>query len=311
MSHRQIKVHKRINRGQTILLLLALAGMLGLLGWMIAGIAGVKFAITFSAISLAFTPKLPAHLIMKAYGAKRLPPDAIPQLHEITLVLSRNANLKQPPVLYYLPSRLLNAFAAGTKNASAIAITDGLLNTLSTREMAGIIGHEITHIKNNDMQVMWIANLFNRLTGYFSLVGQILIILLIPVIWVSDVHIPLLPLLLLIFSPALSTLFNLALSRTREFEADLGSAVLTGSPEFLASALNKLECYKRNLRTNFFITNPMRQQADVLSTHPATKERINRLLSLSSGYKNTQILRTARPNPIFRSPAGSNPYLWF
>lgn len=306
MSYEEIKTHKLTNLRHTILLLLSLAGVFGMLGWMIAGPAGIKVAIIFPAVSLLFTPKVPAHLIMKAYGAKRLYPNAIPQIHEITLALSRNAKLKKIPVLYYLPSRSLNAFAAGTKNNSAIAVTSGLLNTLNATEMAGIIGHEITHIKNNDIQVMWIANLFSRLTGYASLLGQILIILFLPALLISDIRIPYLPLLLLIFSPSLSFLLNLALSRTREFEADLGSAVLTGNPEFLASALNKLISYKKNPWADFFIPSPMKRQADFLSTHPPTKERIRRLLSLSSDYKDKQIDRNNKSYPVFRIPTGFN-----
>ncbi|WP_300465430.1 zinc metalloprotease HtpX [Desulfobacula sp.] len=298
MNYEEIKTNKLTNLAHTIVLLLAMVGVLGFLGWMIAGLSGIIFAILFSAISLLFTPKVPLDLIMKAYGAKRLNPSSIPRLHSITLALSKNADLKKIPAIYYSPSRILNAFAAGSKDNSAILVTDGLLNTLNATEMAGIIGHEITHIKNNDMQVMWIANLFNRLTGSISFVGQMLILMSLPFLLISDVNIPFLPLVLLIFSPTLSFLLNLALSRTREFEADLGSAVLTGNPNFLVSALNKLEHYKRKSWPDFFITRPMNPQIDFLSTHPATNERIKRLLILSPDYKDKLI----RSNYTFRIP---------
>lgn len=284
MNTNEIKSHNRTNLGHTVLLLLSMAGLLGMLGWLIAGAAGIKAALIFSGAALLFTPTTPVHLIMNAYGARPLYPGSLPQLQALTRALAKQAELEKMPVLYYLPSRIPNAFAAGTRKDCAICITDGLLNTLDTREMAGIIGHEITHIKNNDMQVMWIANLFSRMTGYGSLVGQVLILLLLPIALIQGISLPFSALLLLIFSPTLSFLLNLALSRTREFQADLGSAVLTGNAHYLASALNTLERYKTTQWRHFFMAGPAGQQADFLSTHPSTEERVKRLLSLSTAY---------------------------
>lgn len=258
-----------------------MAGLLGMLGWMIAGATGIKAAMVFGIISFLLRPQLPSRLIMKTCRAKRLSPNALPNLYRITQILSKRAGLDRMPDLYYLPSRALNAFAVGTRDDAAIGITDGLFKILSANEMAGIIGHEITHIQNNDMQVMGLANFFNRLTGYGSLLGQILFVLFLPVMLISDMNVPVLPLLLLIFAPALSLILHLALSRTREFEADLGSSVLTGNPYLLASALNKLEQYQKRRWKNFFIPASINHQAGFLRTHPLTKERIRRLLSLS------------------------------
>jgi len=286
MNDKELKNHTLTNLVHTILLLVSMAGLLGILGWLIAGAAGVKFAMIFGTISFLFTPQLPAGLIMKVYGARPLSPCEIPQCYRIIQMLSKKAQLERMPNLYYLPSRVINAFAAGTRNDSAICITDGFLKTFSADEMAGIIGHEITHIKNNDMQVMALANLFNRLTGLASLLGQMLIVFCLPIILVSDINLSFLPFLLLILAPALSLLMHLALSRTREFGADLGSSILTGNPYFLASALNKLEQYQKNQWRSFFIPGMTSRQAHLMRTHPSTKERIRRLLSLSPGCYN-------------------------
>lgn len=294
MNDNELKNHKFTNLIHTISLILSMAGLLGMIGWMIAGYSGVKFTLIVAVLSYIFAPKMPVHLVMKAYGAKPLHPSTIPQLYSITSALSKKANLKKAPVLYYIPSKVLNAFAAGTRDNSAVGITHGLLNKLTPAQMAGIIGHEISHIKNNDMQVMWIANLFNRLTGYGSFIGQILILLSLPMMWVSDMHIPLFPMLLLVFSPTISYLLNLALSRTREFEADLGSAFLTGNPNYLASALTTLEHYRKDNWRKFFMASPVNRSYDVLNTHPHSRERINRLMAFSSCGENLQIGKSGR-----------------
>jgi len=123
MNYDEIKTSKLTNLAHTIALLLAMAGVLGFIGWMIAGLNGIILATLFSAISLFFTPKVPVHLIMKAYGAKRIHPSSIPQLFDIIMALSKRADLKKMPAIYYSSSRVLNAVAAGSKDDSAILIT--------------------------------------------------------------------------------------------------------------------------------------------------------------------------------------------
>jgi heat shock protein HtpX len=285
MGTKKIQTYKLRNRCHTLLLLLSMAVLLGLIGWMIAGMAGLQFAILFVILSLLFTPHIPTALIMNFFKARPFSEYELPQLFAITRRLSQRAGLKKLPLLYYSNSRLLNAFAVGTKKDSAILISDGLLRLLNSSEIEGIMGHEITHIKNNDTQVMQLAGLFTRLTSYGSLMGQMLLLIFLPVILITENDVPFMPLLLLAFAPGISSFLNLALSRTREFEADLGGAILTGNPYSLATALDKIESHRNGRWYYFLINSPVSRQVDIFNTHPPTKERINRLLSMATDYK--------------------------
>lgn len=307
MIHQNIKKHKLNNLIHTGLLLVSMAVLLGLLGWSVAGWAGVKFAVVAGIVLFLFTPALPSRVIMRAYGARPLHPRSAPRLYTMVETLSKRAGLERMPVLYFLPSPVLNAFASGGRENPAICVTEGLLNILNGDETAAILGHEIAHIQNNDMRVMGYAELFGKLTGYGSLIGQALVILLLPSMLAGYVAVSFLPYLLLVFAPLLSTLMQLALSRTREFEADLGSSILTGSPHSLVSALHKLEMYRGRHWKNLFIPASLRRQPSMLRTHPSTKERIRRLLSLSASFRHQRAIAPYRgrqpyglPDPLIR-----------
>ncbi|MCG8632509.1 MAG: zinc metalloprotease HtpX [Desulfobacterales bacterium] len=271
--------HHIISRMHTIALLVSMAGLLSLLGWFLAGFSGIKTALIITALAFAFTPRMPSRLTMKSLRARPLNPRVVPGLYAITGKLSGRAGLDRAPDLYYLPSPKLNAFSAGSGKDSAIGITHGLLSALTTREMAGILSHEITHIKNNDMQIMALSAVFGRITGYLSLAGQILLLMSVPLAISGAMEISFLPLLLMIFAPAISTMLYFALSRTREFEADLGSLTLLNDPHALASALSKVEQSQLNGWRRMFI--PLAAKpAPLLQSHPATKERVRRLLEM-------------------------------
>ncbi len=136
---------------------------------------------------------------------------------------------------------MLNAFAVGTRKHAAIAVTDGLVRQLDMRELVGVVAHEISHVRNNDLWVMGLADMFSRTTSILSLIGQFLLFLNLPLILLSQVTVNWFAIFLLIFAPNLSALAQLALARTREFDADLNAARLTGDPDGLASALVKIE----------------------------------------------------------------------
>ncbi len=281
MKRRLRKRHQIISRMHTILLLFSMAGLLSLLGWFLAGTAGIKIALIITVLTFAFTPRMPSRLIMKSLRAKPFNPRAVHRLYAIAGQLSRKARLPRVPDLYYLPSPKLNAFSAGSGKDCAIGITHGLLSALTPQEIAGILSHEITHIKNNDMQIMALSAMFGKITGYLSLIGQILLILSIPLAVTGSMEISFAPLLLMIFAPGVSTMLYLALSRTREFEADLGSLTLLNDPHALASALSKVEQSQFNFLRRMFTPLPASpNQAPLLQSHPLTKERIRRLLAM-------------------------------
>ena len=281
MRQTLIDRHKLANHTHTVVLILCMAGLLGILGWFIAGAGGIKMAMIVTFLAYLFTPRMSSALIMRSLKARPLPVGAAPELYRILALLSRRAGLSRRPVLYYLPSKKLNAFAVGSPSDPAIGITHGLGASLTSREMAGILSHEITHIKNNDMQVMALSGVFGKITGYLSIVGQLMLIFSLPLVLAGQVHISLLPLALLVFAPTLSLMLHLALSRTREFEADLGSAVLLNDPHALASALSKVEQSQKGRWQRLFLPMPYApNQAPLLQSHPPTKERIRRLLAM-------------------------------
>ena len=155
-----------------------------------------------------------------------------------------------------------------------------MFRTLSERELCGVLAHEVSHIRHNDIWVMGMADLFSRLTAIFSMIGQLLLILYVPVALFSDLTIHWLALLILIFAPTLSVLLQLALSRTREFDADLGAAELSGDRIGLASALQKIERHQGRFLEQIFLPGRRIPDPSLLRTHPATEERIRRLKEL-------------------------------
>jgi len=206
------------------------------------------------------------------------------------------------PRLYYIPDRMMNAFAVGSRDEAAIGLTEGLLRHLNRRELVGVLAHEISHIRHNDMRVMSVAALISHLTSLFSSFGQLLLFLNLPLLLFGRTTISWFAILLLLAAPLLSSLLQLALSRTREFEADLGAAHLTGDPEGLASALQKMAYYQDNLLKRIFMPGYKAPDPSLFRTHPKTDERVNRLRQLVVSNEpwliQTSETRVARPTPI-------------
>jgi heat shock protein HtpX len=188
--------------------------------------------------------------------------------------------LQYIPRLYYIQTSIPNAFTIGTKSKAIITITAGLLEGLEFREILGVLAHEISHIQNNDIWIMNLSDIISRLTSIFSLTGQFLLLLNLPIIMITTYQIPWLPIVILIFAPIINMLLQLALSKTREFDADLGAAILTGDPEGLATALVKMEKYQSNFLSRIFFPGYKEPYPSLLRTHPETAERVKRLMSL-------------------------------
>jgi heat shock protein HtpX len=176
----------------------------------------------------------------------------------------------------------LNAFATGTPRNSAIALTEGLLRRLTLRETAGVLAHEMSHIRNNDLQVMGLADIVTRFLQLMSYAALALAIMNVFALLTHGETVSWLAIALLYLAPALSSLLQLALSRTREFDADLEAAGLTGDPLGLASALRRLETYTGHFWEDLMFPVPARRvpQPSLLRSHPNTQERVNRLLGL-------------------------------
>jgi heat shock protein HtpX len=266
---------------QTVVILAGMGGLFGVLGWMIFGTTGFLCALALAFVLFLFTPKVSPWLVLRMYRARKLSYNDAPDLFEVVVDFSKKAGLPASPLLYYVPSRMMNAFSVGSTKGSAIALSDGIMRYLGRREISGVLAHEITHIKNNDLRLHALADLMTKVTSLLSFLGQVLIIFYLPMVFFSKTDIPLIPILLLIFAPSLSVLLQLALSRTREFDADLGSAELTGDPMALASALQKMDHYEQGIWDIVYLPGRKQSHPSLLRTHPNTKERMERLAALA------------------------------
>lgn len=302
--------HKRVNTLQSLLLLLAMVGLLSLLGWMIGGAQGILLLLLGGLLLVLLNPRWSPGLLLRAYRAHRLEPWQAPALHSLLVTLARRAELPTVPALYYIPSRILSAFSLGTRQSAAVALTDGMLRTFTPREINGVLAHEVSHIRHNDMWVMGLADLFARLTSLMSITGQLLLIINLPLLLLGEKTISWMAIVVLLLAPTVNALMQLALSRTREYHADLGAAELSGDPKGLAMALAKME----RLRTGFFeqIFLPGRRlpEPSLLRTHPPTEERIRRLLELQAPDDSQPSVRAFRAQPMTNYPPISTPPRW-
>ncbi|ELM7779751.1 M48 family metalloprotease, partial [Escherichia coli] len=220
--------HRWLNRLQTALLVLTLPGIAAVAGSLLLGDGGLWLALAAAGFTLLLEPAAASGLTLRLYGARPLYPDEAPDLWAVLRELAARAGLPAVPVPHYVPSGVVNAFATGSKHHAAIALTDGLLRSLTPRELTGVLGHEIAHIANEDLRVMGLADSISRLTHLLALLGQLAIVLSLPalLLGVAEVNWP--ALLLLAVAPQLALLAQLGLSRVREFDADRLAAELTG-----------------------------------------------------------------------------------
>lgn len=280
MNRVAVSGHAAVNRVQTLLLIGALLAIGGLAGFILFGESGLWLALAATLATLVVEPLAATRLTLALYRARPITPAEAPQLWRTLEALAARAGLPAVPVPHYVPSPVVNAFAVGNRRQSAIALTDGLIASLTPRELAGVLAHELAHIVHGDLKVMNLADYVSRLTGVFALVGQVVLILLLPTWLMGETEVPWLGLLVLAFSPHLALLAQLGLSRVREFDADLAAARLTGDPQGLASALAKIERVSGNWR-GWLLPGWGNPDPSWLRTHPATEERIRRLLSLA------------------------------
>ena len=299
-----------MNRFQSLVLITVMAGFLALLGWMLWGVPGLLMLLSVALLGVLFNPSMSPRMVMRLYGATPISPQQVPELDRLLALLAEKAALPHVPQLYYVPSSMLNAFAVGSRHQAAMALTDGLLRQLNLRELAGVMAHEISHVRNNDLWVMGLADMFSRATSVLSLVGMLMLLLSLPLMLFGLVAINWLAILLLVFAPSLSSLAQLALSRTREYDADLNAAKLTGDPRGLASALSKIEHAHGGWIEQLILPGRRIPDPSLLRSHPDTDERVKRLLALEpSAVQNEQIpLEVLQQlSAVFGSPVQKRP----
>ena len=265
----------------TMLLLGSMLALLALLGWLVAGRTGILWAVILGGILVFFGQQVSPQLVLRMYRARPLTAAEAPQLYQIMAELTQRAQLPYVPALYYVPSRMLNAFAVGTRRNAAIGLTDGILRGLNLRELTGVLAHEMSHIRNNDMRSMNVADVISRITSLFSTFGKFLLLFNLPLIFMGSAPVSWWAILLMIIAPFISGLLQLALSRTREFDADLDAIQLTRDPVGLMNALQKLEYYSTSMWQQVLFPGRGVPDPSIFRTHPHTKDRLARLQELN------------------------------
>lgn len=273
-----------MNAVKTVFLMTLMMVLFLFIGYQLGGNTGMTIAFVFSLImnfgSYWFSDKI----VLKMYRAKEVNRESAPKFYDMIERLARQANLPMPKV-YIINDPTPNAFATGRNpKHAAVAATTGILQGLSNDELAGVMAHELAHVKNRDTLISTIAA---TLVGSISYIAQM-------AGWAfmfgrSDDREGggIGGLVLLILSPILAMLLQMAISRSREYGADKGGAEITGNPLGLASALQKIALgnqmkpvtHSNPTTAHMFIINPLRGGgiSKLFSTHPPTEERIKRL----------------------------------
>jgi heat shock protein HtpX len=291
---------RRRNLTQAVLLVVGMLSVLAMLAWLLVGGRGLVSVLVLGILAAAIRPKVPPRWILSMYGARPLPEAAAPELHRFVRVLAERAGLPSTPDLYYVASPLINAFALGRRDDAVLAVTDGLLRHLSSRQVAAVLAHEVSHVRSDDLWIMNLSDTVGRMTHALAYTG-VLLVLLVP--WAPGNRLrPLEWAATLAVLPTVVTLLQLALSRSREYDADLGGALLTGDPEGLASALEELERRDSPIWERMMV--PHRRMPDplLLRSHPPTDARARRLRELAAS---DQARHLGGGDPV--SPAGHPP----
>ncbi|MBK9940171.1 MAG: zinc metalloprotease HtpX [Kouleothrix sp.] len=271
-------------------LLSALTVLFVLIGRAVGGTGGMVLA-GMLAVALNFGAYWFSHrLVLAMARARELDPHELPWLHDMVSRLAQRAGLPMPKV-YVIDSDTPNAFATGrSPSTGVVAVTTGITNMLTRDELAGVVAHELAHIKHRDTLLSAIVATFAGAITMIANIGQ----------WAlifgglsgddEEGGGPLGGLLLLFVAPIAATMIQLGISRAREFQADAGGAHILGDPLPLASALEKLEWASQRVpmpaspaTASLYIVNPLRGSSvlKLFSTHPPTAERVARLRALT------------------------------
>jgi heat shock protein HtpX len=273
-----------MNQFKTVALLGALTGLLVAIGGILGGRGGLLIGLIMGAVmnlgSWFFSDKI----ALASYNAQPVTPSQAPELYSMVEQLANRANIPTP-ALYVIPTQSANAFATGRDpHHAAVAVTEGILQMMPAEEIEGVLAHELSHIINRDTLTQAVAATIGGAISYLAQMAM----------WFgggdrNNRTNPIALLLLSVLAPLSASVIQMAISRTREFEADAGAAKLTGNPRALASALQRLQMGARQMPMQgnpafspLLIINSLSGQAfaSLFSTHPPTEKRIQRLLEL-------------------------------
>ncbi len=290
-----------MNMMRTGLLLAAMTGLFVAVGYLLGRESGMVIAFLVAAAMNLFAYWNSDKMVLRMHGARQIDRAAAPEFFDLVQDLARSGNLPMPKI-YLMDNPQPNAFATGRNpENAAVAATTGLLQLLNRDEIAGVMAHELAHIRNRDTLIMTLTATFagaiSMLANFGFLFGG------------RDRNNPLGAvgsILLLVLAPLAAMVVQMAISRTREYGADRGGAEISGKPLSLASALVKISNAAQRIdnpaaeanpaSAHLFIINPLSGQRmdNLFSTHPATENRIAALQVLA-GNMPEQVNRTVGP----------------
>ena len=275
-----------MNSIKTFILMGTLTILLILLGGSLGGRSGATFAFIFSLGMNLFSYWFSDSIVLKMYKAQEVNEGSV--LYETVKKLSLKADLPMPKV-YIINQNQPNAFATG-RNAkhAAVACTTGLIDILDEKELMGVIGHELAHVKNKDILIGTLAASVAGAITYLSHIAR----------WGAmfsgrdeeDNNGGISALFLAILAPIAAMFVQMAISRTWEYRADEIGSKICGNPLYLANALKKLELWSTNIKmdanpstAHMFIVNPLKGKSimSLFSTHPSTEDRVKKLEELA------------------------------
>lgn len=278
-----------MNYLKTTILLAVLTAILVFFGDMLGGRNGAVTALVFAGVMNFFAYWFSDKIVLAMYGAKKVEEADAPALYGIVRDLTMKSGLPMPAV-YIIDNDTPNAFATGRNpHHAAVAATTGILKLLTKEELTGVIGHELSHVRNRDILISTVAATIAGAISYLSQMAY----------WASlfggrrdeerggsGIEF----LVMMIVAPIAAMIVQLAISRSREYAADEGGARLTGNPLYLAEALRKLDYYNKRIpmeginqaTSHMFIVSPLSGGSLVrlFSTHPPIEERIKRLQAM-------------------------------
>jgi heat shock protein HtpX len=277
-----------MNAIKTTILLAALTALFVAVGAWLGGTSGMVIAFLFAVVMNLGAYWFSGDIALRMAGAREVSPAEAPELHQLVEELATYARLPKPRVAI-IDSPSPNAFATGRDaNHAVVAVTSGILGVLSRDELAGVLAHELAHVRNHDILISSVAaTIAGAITVLANMAQWALIFGGFGRSDDDDGVNPFAALLMIIVAPIAATIIHLAISRSREYGADETGARIHGNPDSLARALEKLELATslRPLPVNpaisaLFIVNPLKNGnfvAGLFSTHPPVQERIRRL----------------------------------
>ncbi|MEM6482348.1 MAG: zinc metalloprotease HtpX [Pseudomonadota bacterium] len=279
---------------RTYILMAAMTAFVGVIGLLLGGETGLLIALLIAFGMNFYSYWNSDKAVLRMHGARPVDARSAPDLWKMTEDMVRRAGMPMP-ALYIIETEQPNAFATGRNpENAAVAVTQGLLRNMSGEEVAGVVAHELAHIKNRDTLTMTItatlAGAVSMLANFamffgggrdrpFGFIGMIV---------------------MMILAPLAAGMVQMAISRVREYEADAEGAAICGNPEWLASALNRLgqlsgridniAAERHPATAHMFIVNPLHMQAvdSLFATHPPIEKRIAELHKLNGGPQRPQ-----------------------